>query len=81
MRNKSALILLVSLMIISCSPRYMIDHSKPTRPLDLPKDNRAHYDAQMECWYYTVHLMAGNGTKYGFEVTFFNALPYHQAWR
>lgn len=74
MRFKIAGIFLVGLLALSCSPRYIIDHSAPSRHLDLPKDDRAHYDAQTEWWYYTGHLKADDGSQYGFEVTFFKRL-------
>ena len=61
-------------LIVSCTPRYIIDHTKPVRPLDLPRDDAAHYAAQTEWWYYTGHLEADDGAEYGFEVTFFKRL-------
>ncbi|MBP7734489.1 MAG: hypothetical protein KA369_00820 [Spirochaetes bacterium] len=66
--------LLMLTLILSCTPKYIIDHGRPVRPLDLPKDDAAHYTAQMEWWYYTGHLRADDGTEYGFEVTFFKRL-------
>ena len=65
---------IVLALIISCTPRYIIDHAKPVRPLDLPRDDAAHYTAQTEWWYYTGHLRADDGAEYGFEVTFFKRL-------
>jgi predicted secreted hydrolase len=65
---------LIFILIVSCTPKYIIDHSKPVRPLKLPEDDAAHYTAQTEWWYYTGHLEADDGTRYGFEVTFFKRL-------
>jgi predicted secreted hydrolase len=61
-------------LLVSCSPRYMIDHARPIRPLVLPADDAAHYTAQTEWWYYTGHCRADDGTEYGFELTFFKRL-------
>jgi predicted secreted hydrolase len=74
MRRLAPVILLITAFCISCSPKYIIDHAKPTRPLDLPKDDAAHFTAQTEWWYYTGHLRADDGIEYGFEVTFFKRL-------
>jgi predicted secreted hydrolase len=72
-RVTPALLLILSL-IISCTPKYIIDHSKPVKPVNLPIDNAAHYTSQTEWWYYTGHLNADDGAEYGFEVTFFKRL-------
>ncbi|MBN2078299.1 MAG: carotenoid 1,2-hydratase [Spirochaetes bacterium] len=74
MRFRVAGILLLGSLAFSCSPKYIIDHTAPSRRLDLPKDDRAHYDAQTEWWYYTGHLQGDDGSEYGFEVTFFKRL-------
>ncbi len=74
MRRSLSIIMLICVCIVSCTPKYKIDHEKPVRPLDLPKDDAAHYAAQTEWWYYTGHLSADDGTEYGFEVTFFKRL-------
>lgn len=66
--------LVILTLALSCSPKYIIDHSRPTRPLELPRDEAAHYTAHTEWWYYTGHLTADDGTEYGFEVTFFKRL-------
>ncbi len=66
--------IIVLTLIISCSPRYIIDHTRPVRPVELPRDDAAHYNAQTEWWYYTGHLQADDGAEYGFEVTFFKRL-------
>jgi len=43
----------------------------PDQPVSLPADKGAHFDAQTEWWYYTGHLLTGDGTRYGFELVFF----------
>jgi len=67
-------IIIVLAVIFSCTPKYIIDHNRPVKPMELPKDEAAHYNAQMEWWYYTGHLQADDGSLYGFEVSFFKRL-------
>ncbi len=40
-------------------------------PLNLPRDLYAHESSQTEWWYYTGHLEAESGRRYGFELVFF----------
>jgi predicted secreted hydrolase len=41
-----------------------------------PRDHGAHPDFRTEWWYYTGHLRAENGRRFGFELTFFRrAIP------
>jgi predicted secreted hydrolase len=42
------------------------------RPVVLPRDDGPH-DRLTEWWYYTGHLRAGDGTRYGFEYVIFRA--------
>lgn len=74
MRRIAPLLLMMLSIFVSCTPRYIIDHSKPVKPIILPRDDAAHYTAQTEWWYYTGHLKADDGAEYGFEVTFFKRL-------
>jgi predicted secreted hydrolase len=74
MRRVIPVLLLILTQIVSCTPKYIIDHSRPSRPVNLPNDDAAHYTSQTEWWYYTGHLQAEDGTEYGFEVTFFKRL-------
>jgi predicted secreted hydrolase len=74
MRRTASVFILILAFILSCTPKYRIDHAKPSRPLDLPKDDAAHFTAQTEWWYYTGHLRGDDGIEYGFEVTFFKRL-------
>jgi len=36
-----------------------------------PRDHGSHHEYKTEWWYYTGHLTAENGRRYGFELTFF----------
>jgi predicted secreted hydrolase len=55
-----------------------------------PRDHAAHPDYQTEWWYYTGHLTARNGRRFGYELTFFRIglkpgdpqpLPGQSKWR
>jgi predicted secreted hydrolase len=74
MRHTTPPLLMILILFVSCTPKYIINHAKPVRPVELPEDDAAHYTAQTEWWYYTGHLKADDGTEYGFEVTFFKRL-------
>jgi predicted secreted hydrolase len=37
----------------------------------LPRDHGPHFDYQTEWWYYTGHLAADDGRRFGFQLTFF----------
>nr|WP_290668032.1 lipocalin-like domain-containing protein [Ardenticatena sp.] len=41
------------------------------RPFDFPRDHGAHPSFQTEWWYYTGNLLAENGDRFGFQLTFF----------
>lgn len=43
----------------------------PGRPLSFPADHYSHPDFKTEWWYYTGHLAADSGKRYGYQVTFF----------
>ncbi len=43
----------------------------PGRKLSFPTDHYSHPDFQTEWWYYTGHLEAASGKRYGYQVTFF----------
>jgi predicted secreted hydrolase len=40
-------------------------------PLDFPADHGPHLDYQTEWWYYTGNLVAGDGQRFGYQMTFF----------
>lgn len=39
--------------------------------IELPRDHGPHYDYQTEWWYYTGHLEATDGRRFGYQLTFF----------
>jgi len=41
------------------------------RPFRLPEDHGPHFEFQTEWWYYTGQLAAADGSRYGFQLTFF----------
>jgi len=43
----------------------------PGRKLTFPADHYSHPDFKTEWWYYTGHLEAASGKRYGYQVTFF----------
>jgi predicted secreted hydrolase len=43
----------------------------PGRKLSFPADHASHPDYKTEWWYYTGHLEAESGKRYGYQVTFF----------
>ena len=43
----------------------------PGYTFDFPRDHGSHDDYRTEWWYYTGHLYADDGRRYGFELTFF----------
>jgi predicted secreted hydrolase len=43
----------------------------PGYEFQFPRDHRTHDEYRTEWWYYTGHLRAENGHRYGFEVVFF----------
>ena len=43
----------------------------PGREISFPADHYSHPDFKTEWWYYTGHLQAGSGKRFGYQVTFF----------
>jgi len=41
------------------------------REFSFPADHAAHTDFRIEWWYYTGHLLADNGRRFGYQLTFF----------
>ena len=41
------------------------------RPFALPRDHGPHFDYQTEWWYYTGNVVAADGRRFGFQLTFF----------
>jgi predicted secreted hydrolase len=54
--------------------KHPIRHFRPTAPVTLPRDDYAHYWAQVEWWYYTGSLLDEDSRRYGFELTFFKRI-------
>jgi predicted secreted hydrolase len=56
----------------------------PGYDFDFPRDHGSHDGYRTEWWYYTGHLRADDGHRYGFEVTFFRVgvdpRPADNAW-
>jgi hypothetical protein len=55
----------------ACEPQYKIDHAPPSRAVVQPADEAAHPRAHTEWWYYVGHLVAEDGSRYGFELVLF----------
>jgi len=51
----------------------------PAPPIQFPRDHGAHPEAAVEWWYYTGHLDADGGARYGFQLTFFRVRDLHFA--
>lgn len=49
------------------------DHARSYAPIRLPEDDLPH-DVLTEWWYYTGHLWAASGRRYGFEFTVFQSV-------
>src|SRR5438046_5056471 len=45
--------------------------ASPGRKLSFPADHASHPDYKIDWWYYTGHLEAESGKRYGYQVTFF----------
>ena len=43
----------------------------PGYQITFPRDHLAHYDFRTEWWYFTGHLTADDGLRFGYELTFF----------
>ncbi len=61
--------------------------ARPGRVFAFPRDHGAHPDFKTEWWYYTGHLKAKDGEKFGYQLTFFRVglkkldPPARSAWR
>ena len=60
------------ILLSSCSvPYHEYPKIEPGRELTFPRDHYAHPEFRTEWWYYSGHLDAEDGTRYGFELVFF----------
>lgn len=66
-----ALVLLLSLAALACTPPAYKKNRLMARPADPAADAGAHDEALHEWWYWTGHLEAEGGRRFGFELTFF----------
>ena len=73
----AALVLVLAALLGGCVPS-VYDRPYPVRPVDLPRDDAAHR-SPVEWWYYTGHLRAADGHRYGFELTMFKVYVPPQA--
>jgi predicted secreted hydrolase len=77
-RRMCVCLLLVSMLIGAllapafCSERqYKL--ALPGYKFNFPRDHASHDEYRTEWWYYTGHLQGEDGTKYGYELTFFRS--------
>ncbi|HET7705736.1 MAG TPA: lipocalin-like domain-containing protein [Thermoanaerobaculia bacterium] len=71
---KHRLFVLALMVAIPFVPHSASAQFKPALPgyqFEFPRDHGSHEDFRTEWWYYTGHLEAESGRRYGFEVTFF----------
>jgi predicted secreted hydrolase len=65
---KSSVAVILALLFAQASPW------KPAEPgyqYSFPRDHAAHPDNKIEWWYYTGNVKAGDGRRFGFQITFF----------
>jgi predicted secreted hydrolase len=60
---------LVAVFLLTTGFTYRL--ALPGRKITFPADHYSHPDFKTEWWYYTGHLESENGTRYGYQVTFF----------
>ncbi len=63
--------LLLTYLFASLAPASAWDIAQPGLDYQFPRDHLIHPSFKTEWWYFTGHLEAGNGRRYGFQVTFF----------
>ncbi|MBC8145379.1 MAG: carotenoid 1,2-hydratase [bacterium] len=76
----SVALLAILFVVIACSQQSdTFSFATVERGVSLPADHAAHPDFQTEWWYYTGHLRAADGRRFGFQLTWFrNALTTEQ---
>ncbi|MCU1350452.1 MAG: hypothetical protein JWO56_3482 [Acidobacteria bacterium] len=60
-------------MLIATAAHAQFAPALPGYDFDFPRDHGTHDEYKSEWWYYTGHLTAQDGKRYGFELTFFRA--------
>ena len=80
---------LIALLILGVSNPAVANDWKPAQPdyaWSFPRDHWAHADYKTEWWYFTGHLTAKDGRRFGYQFTFFRvgvlpaAPPADSAW-
>ena len=80
---------LIALLILGVSNPAVANDWKPAQPdyaWSFPRDHWAHADYKTEWWYFTGHLTAKDGRRFGYQFTFFRvgvlpaAPPTDSAW-
>jgi len=69
MRRRYPVLAFIAVLLATASFTYQL--ALPGRKLSFPVDHYAHPDFKTEWWYYTGHLAADSGKRYGYQVTFF----------
>jgi len=60
-------------LLVATSASAQFVPALPGYDFDFPRDHGTHDEYKTEWWYYTGHLVADGGRRYGFELTFFRA--------
>ncbi len=68
-RLSASIAALVSILLVTTGFTYKL--ALPGRALSFPADHYSHPDFRTEWWYYTGHLQAESGQRFGYQVTFF----------
>ena len=74
MKNKVLLVAALFLSAQMAGAQYAVQKYQTALPgyhYEFPRDHFNHPDFQTEWWYYTGNLTAGDGHRFGFELTFF----------
>ncbi len=71
MKIMIALLLLLLTSSAALSKEFRL--ALPGYQFNFPADHASHSDFKTEWWYYTGHLVGDDGTKYGYELTFFRS--------
>ena len=69
MRRRDARLALIIVLLATTGFTYQL--ALPGRKISFPADHSSHPDFKTEWWYYTGHLAAEGGKRYGYQVTFF----------
>jgi predicted secreted hydrolase len=68
-RLSASIAALISILLVTAGFTYKL--ALPGRALSFPADHFSHPDFRTEWWYYTGHLQAESGQRFGYQVTFF----------